>query len=412
MLMKTDLKEMFRALRYRNYRLFFSGQFISLIGTWMQQIAMSWLVYKLTNSAFLLGAIGFMGQMPVFLITPFAGVFADRWNKHKVLVVTQTLSMIQALVLSALVLTHTITLWQIICLQIFLGLINAFDIPVRQSFIVHMVEKKEDLGNAIALNSSMVNGARLVGPSIAGVLIAAVGEGICFLVNGLSYIAVIIALLAMKIPQVKQISSGKKMLQELKGGFKYAFGFMPIRYIILFLGLVSLVGMPYAILMPIFAKDILHGGPHTFGFLMGLAGIGALVGALYLASRKSAFGLEKIIVYGAGIFGCSLIAFSLSKVLWLSMILMLFAGFGMMIQMASSNTLLQTITDDDKRGRVMSFYTMAFMGMAPFGSLLAGWMASVMGAPNTLLIGGIFCIIGALMFSKKLPLFKELVYKV
>ena len=402
----TNLKDIFRSLNYRNYRLFFSGQFISLIGTWMQQIAMSWLVYRLTNSAFLLGAVGFVGQMPAFLMTPFAGVFADRWNRRKVLVITQTLAMIQALILAVLVLTHTVAVWQIVLLQVCLGLVNAFDIPVRQSFVVQMVEKKEDLGNAIALNSSMVNGARLIGPSIAGVLIATVGEGVCFLVNGLSYIAVIIALLAMKIPKINKASRTTKVLEELKGGFKYAFGHAQIRYVIVLLALVSLIGMPYAVLMPIFAREVLAGGPHTFGFLIGLSGVGALIGALYLASLKNAAGLEKVIVTGAAIFGTGLIAFSFSRVLWLSMILMLFVGFGMMVQMAGSNTFLQTIVHDDKRGRIMSFYTMAFMGMAPFGSLLAGWLASIMGAPKTIMAGGILCIVGALLFLRKLKVFK------
>jgi MFS family permease len=399
----------FRALHHRNYRLFFGGQSISLIGTWMQQIAVNWLTFRLTHSAFLLGVVGFTSRIPTFLLASFAGVLADRWNRHRILVVTQTLSMIQALILALLVLTDTIAIWHIISLSLFLGLINALDIPTRQSFVVDMIEKKEDLGNAIALNSSMVNGARLVGPSIAGILIATVGEGICFLLNGLSFFAVIISLLAMKITSEKRETKGTPVWQGLKEGFSYAFGFSPIRSILFILGLISLMGMPYTVLMPIFAREILHGGPHTFGFLMAASGVGAVAGAIYLASRRSVLGLGRIIVIASGIFGFGLITFSLSHVLWLSLLLLVLTGFGMMVQMASSNTILQTIVDDDKRGRVMSFYTMAFMGMAPFGSLLAGSLASQIGAPNTLLIGGASCILGSFMFAKQLPFIRKMV---
>ncbi|MGA2622926.1 MAG: MFS transporter [Bacteroidota bacterium] len=401
------LKLTFRALRFRNYRLFFGGQLISLIGTWMQQIAVTWLVYRLTNSAFLLGAVGFAGQMPIFIVTPFAGVFADRLNRHRILVATQTLSMVQATILAILTLTGNIQIIHIFLLSIFLGLINAFDNPTRQSFVLEMIENKEDLGNAIALNSSMFNSARLLGPSIAGIVIAAIGEGLCFLLNALSFVAVIIALLAMRIAPRERKQESHGVLEGFKEGFNYAFGFAPIKYILLLLALVSVMGMPYAVLMPIFARDILHGGPRTLGFLMGATGMGAVTGAIFLASRKSVAGLSRWIPTAASIFGTGLIAFSFSRSLWLSMGLLYVVGFGMMVQMASSNSILQTISDDDKRGRVMSFYAMAFMGMAPFGSLLAGSLASFIGAPTTLMISGICCIIGATVFAAKLPMLRE-----
>ncbi|OIN96194.1 MFS transporter [Candidatus Desantisbacteria bacterium CG1_02_38_46] len=401
------LKTILRALRYKNYRLFFSGQCISLIGTWMQLVAMSWLVYRLTNSAFLLGVVGFAGQIPAFLLVPFAGVLIDRWNRHRILVITQILSMIQAFVLAFLTMTGIVTFGHIIFLAIFLGLVNAFDMPSRHSFVVDMVEKKEDLGNAIALNSSLVNGARLIGPPIAGVLIAAVGEGMCFLINAISFLAAIISLLSMKITPVEKETRRRNVLQELREGLTYAFSSIPIRYIILFLGLFSLVGMPYTILMPVFAKEILHGGPYTLGLLMGFSGGGALIGAIYLASRKSVRGLVRKIPIAASIFGVGLVVFSLSRILWLSLALMLITGFGMMVQLASSNTVLQTIVDDEKRGRVMSLYVMAFIGMAPFGSLLAGGLASLIGAPNTLLICGGLCILGSILFVRKFPLLRK-----
>jgi MFS family permease len=413
--MKSDesspirLKLIFRALRYRNYRLFFGGQSISLIGTWLTQIATSWLVYRLSNSVLLLGVIGFVSQIPIFLLTPFAGVLVDRWNRHRTLVITQTLSMMQSLALAILTLTGVIEVWHIILLCIFQGLINAFDVPARQAFVVEMVAVKEDLGSAIALNSSMFNSARLLGPSIAGLLIAAFGEGVCFLIDGISYLAVIVALLAMKIKLTKIESQRANVLHGLKEGFTHAFGFVPIRAILLLLGLVGLAGMPYIILMPVFAANVLHGGPHTYGFLMGASGVGAVAGAVYLASRKSVRGLGKIISLASGIFGLGLILFSISRVFWLSLLLMVFTGLGMMMQVASSNTVLQTIVDDDKRGRIMSFYTMAFMGMSPFGSLLAGLLASKIGAPNTLLVCGALCILGAFLFSRSLPRLREMV---
>lgn len=405
----SAVKSTFRALNHRNYRLFFGGQSLSLIGTWMQQIAMTWLVYRLTHSAILLGVVGFTGRVPTFVLAPFAGVLADRWDRHRILMVTQFLAMVQAFVLAFLVLVNQITVGHIVILSVFLGLINSMDTPTRQSFVVDMIEKREDLGNAIALNSSMVNGARLIGPSLAGLLIATVGEGICFLLNGISFFAVLAALMAMKIEPISREEKDRHVLEGLKEGFSYAFGFAPIRSLLLLLALISLMGMPYTVLMPIFAGKILNGGPQTLGFLLGASGVGALSGAVYLASRKTILGLGRVIVVSAGLFGAGLIAFSFSRALWLSLIVMMVTGFGMMVQMASSNTVLQTLVEEDKRGRVMSFFTMAVMGTVPFGNLLSGTLASWIGAPETVMLGGILCILGAILFSRKLPSLRQMV---
>jgi len=392
-----------RALHHKNYRLFFGGQSISLIGTWMQQIAMSWLVYRLTGSALLLGIVSFSSQIPVFLLASIAGVYADRWNRHRMLVATQTLSMIQALILAFLTLYGAIQVWQIIALSVFIGVINAFDMPTRQSFIVQIVDKPDDLGNAIALNSFMFNGARLIGPAVAGILIGLVGEGVCFLINGLSFVGIIIALLAIRVPKRKKAAHTSHLWHDLRDGYSYAFGFAPIRYILLQLGLMSFMGMSYAVLMPIFAKDILHGGPHTLGFLMAASGIGALTGSVYLASRQTILGLGRLIAYASFIFSMGIIAFSFSNILIVSLSMMFFAGFGMIVQIASANTILQSIVEEDKRGRVMSIYTTAIIGMAPIGNLFAGALASWIGAPQTLILSGLFCIIGSLFFIMKLP---------
>lgn len=396
-----------RALKHRNFRLFFSGQLVSLIGTWMQQVAISWLVYRLTDSPFLLGVVVFSGQIPTFLLAPFAGVMADRWNRHRILVVTQTLSMALAFVLSLLVLTSAVQVWHIIAVAACLGVINSFDMPTRQSFFIHMIEKREDLGNAIALNSSIVNSARFLGPTIAGVLIAAAGEGVCILINAISYTAVIAALLMMRIRPEKREAKVQHVFKEFKEGFSYTYGFLPIRSLLFLVSLISLAGSPYSVLMPVFARDILHGGPHTLGFLMGSAGIGALTGTIYLASRSSIRGLGKVIVVATAALSTGIIAFSFSRSVTLSILFIFFAGFGMMVDMASANTILQTIVDDNKRGRVMSFYTMSFMGMAPFGSLMAGYAASRIGAPTTLVIGGSICFAGAILFARNLPKLKE-----
>lgn len=398
----TGLKFALRALQYRNYRLFFGGQSFSLIGTWMQQLALGWLAYDLTNSAFLLGIISFAGMIPTLAVSPLAGVFSDRWNRYHILIATQSLSMLQALLLAVLTLTGTIKYEYIVALAIFLGIVNAFDIPARQSFVIDIVEKKEDLGNAIALNSLMFNGARLIGPSIAGILIGLAGEGTCFLLNSLSYGGILAALAAIKVPR-RESRPATCVLQGLREGFTYAFGFAPIRYILLQLAIISMMGMPYAVLMPVFARDILLGGPGTLGILMACSGTGALVGAIYLAARKSILGLGKWIVYGSSLFGCAIVAFSLSRFVWLSAALMLVSGFGMIIQMASSNTILQTIVEEDKRGRVMSFFALAIMGTSPLGSLFAGYLGEKIGVVYTLIISGFICIAGAMIFAGRLP---------
>jgi MFS family permease len=398
-----------RALRSRNYRLFFTGQTLSLIGTWMTRVATSWLVYRLTNSALLLGLAGFAGQVPAFFLGPLAGVWVDRWDRHRTLVWTQILSMLQSFALAALALAHIITIWEIILLALAQGLINAFDMPARQAFVIQMVERREDLGNAIALNSSMVNATRLIGPALAGVLIAAVGEGYCFLTDGVSYIAVIVSLLLMRIQAPQARAGARRVMAELPEGWRYVASSVPIRSILLLLALSSLVGMPYTVLMPIFASQILHGGAHTLGFLMAATGVGALASAMLLAVRKSVLGLGRMIGLSAAIFGASLIAFSFSRMFWLSMLLLPFTGFGLMQQMAASNTILQTIVDDEKRGRVMAYYAMAFQGMAPFGSLFGGAVAGRIGAPATLAIGGAICLVGSVWFTRLLPTIRDFV---
>jgi MFS family permease len=391
-----------RALRHRNFRLFFGGQTISLIGTWMTRVATSWLVYRLTGSALLLGTVSFAGQIPTFLLAPFAGVWVDRLDRRKVLVGTQALSMAQSLALAALTLSDRITIPLLLVLSIMQGMINAFDMPGRQAFMVQMVEERGDLSNAIAINSSMVNMARLIGPSLAGIVIAASSEGWCFFIDGISYLAVIASLLMMRlhVPMVKRLATST--LTELKAGWTYVSGFVPVRTILLLFAVVSLMGMPFVVLMPIFAARVLHGGPHTLGFLMGAMGVGALISALSLAARKSVRGLVRMIPIAAAVFGLGLIGFGLSRVFWLSMIMVLVAGMGMMQGMAASNTIIQTIVSEDKRGRVMSYYTMAFVGMAPFGSLLAGTLAHAVGAPWTVIANGAAVLLGAAWFATRL----------
>jgi MFS family permease len=401
------LRFMLRALSHRNYRLFFSGQSVSLIGTWITRVATGWLVYRLTGSAVMLGIVGFASQIPTFVLAPFAGVWVDRLDRYRVLVATQVLFMLQSFVLAWLALSGVITVAEIIVLGILRGTVAAFDMPARQAFVVDMVEGRADLGNAIALNSSMVNGARLIGPSVAGVLIAAAGEGWCFFVDGVSYLAVIGSLLLMHVARRERPAQQKHVLAELHDGFRYAFGFTPIRAVLLLLALVSLMGMPYTVLMPIFAVRILHGGPHALGFLMAATGVGALGGAIYLASRSSVLGLGRVIPTAAALFGAGLIAFSFSRNLELSLVLLVVAGAGFMVQMASSNTIIQTIVREEMRGRVMAFYAMAFFGTTPFGSLLAGTLASRIGAPHTLLLGGIACIIGGVVFARQLPRLRQ-----
>jgi MFS family permease len=397
-----------RALRHRNFRLFFTGQSISLIGTWMTRVATSWLVYRLTGSALLLGTVSFAGQIPTFLLAPFAGVLVDRLNRRNLLVWTQVLAGIQSLAMAALTVAKVITVHEIIALSACQGVINAFDMPGRQSFLVQMVSDdtgkpdKQDLGNAIALNSSMVNLARLIGPALAGIVIAAVGEGYCFTIDGLSYIAVVISLLMMRIPPLTIKRAATSMFEQLHEGWSYVAHFQPVRTILTLFALLSLMGMPFMVLMPIFASQVFQGGPHTLGYLMGASGVGALISALSLALRKSVRGLTTMIQIAAVMFGSGLILFGLSHHLVLSLFLMLIVGFGMMQGLAASNTIIQTLVPEDKRGRVMSYYTMAFVGMAPFGSLLAGVLAHKFGAPHAVIITGSFCLIGAAWFTTQL----------
>ena len=398
-----------RALRHRNYRLFFGGQGISLIGTWMTRVATGWLVYRLTGSAFLLGLVSFAGQIPILFLGPFAGVWVDRLNRRRVLIITQILSMLQSFALAILALMGIITVTEVILLNLFQGAVNAFDMPARQAFLVEMVEDQQDLGNAIALNSSLVNAARLIGPSIAGMLIAVVGEGYCFLIDGISYLAVIASLFAMVVAVQSTTRAHESVLAELREGWDYVRGFRPISSILLLLTVISLVGMPYTALMPIFAGRILRGGAHTLGFLMGAVGVGALIGAVRLAARTTVLGLGRVLPMTAAGFGASLIAFAASRQLWLSLLLLVVTGFCFMQQMASSNTILQTIVENKKRGRVMSFYSISFQGIAPFGSLIAGAAASRIGAPYTLMIGGAICVAGAALFALQLPAIRKLI---
>ena len=400
---------MLRALQHRNFRLFFFGQGLSLIGTWMQQVATIWLVYRLSNSAFLLGLVGFCSQIPSFFLVPLAGVFTDRWNLHRTILLTQSLAMCQAIILAVLTLTGTVAVWHILALSICAGLVIAFDIPARQAFLIQMVEGRENLTNAIGLNSSMFNGARLVGPAIAGFLIAAVGEGVCFLLNALSFVAVLAALLAMRLPTQVPGKPPQRVLHELIEGFRYAFDFLPIREILLLLALVNMAAMPLTVLLPVFATSVLHGGPDTLGLLTAAMGLGALLGALRVAYRKSVLGLGRQIAWASSIVGLSLIAFSCSHVLWLSLLLLATCGFSVLLETAASNTILQTIVDDDKRGRVMSFYAMAFLGAAPLGSLLAGSLASRLGVAHVVQLAGTMCIMGSMVFAWRLPALRNVI---
>ncbi|MEH1906973.1 MFS transporter [Nostoc sp.] len=396
-------KPLLPALKSKNYQLFFAGQGISLIGTWMTQLATIWLVYDLTNSPLMLGVVGFSSQIPSFFLAPFGGVFVDRFSRYRTLISTQVLAMIQSLTLAVLALTGVIEVWHIIALSLFQGFINALDAPARQAFVPELVEHREDLANAIAINSTMINGARLIGPAIGGLLIARVGTGYCFLIDGLSYIAVIVALLAMQVKPWKNVVPDGNPLQKVKEGFVYAFSFPPIRSVLLLSALVSLMGLQNTILVPVIAEQVLKGGAETLGFLMAASGVGALTGGIYLATRQTILGIGKLIALAPAILGIGLIAFSFSRFLPLSLFTMLFVGLGTILQIAASNTFLQTIVEDDKRGRLMSLYTMSFLGMIPVGNLLGGLLANYIGASNTLIIDGIACIIGSIVFSRQLP---------
>jgi MFS family permease len=379
---------------------------MSLIGTWMQQIAMSWLVYRLTGSPALLGLIGFVTMAPMFFVTSVAGVFVDRWNRRRLLLLTNLFAMIQAAILGVLTLTGHIAVWHIFVLGFCLGFVNAFDMPTRQSFVIDMVEGKEDLNNAIALNSAMFNGARLVGPALAGLTVAAFGEGVCFLINSLSFLAIILALLAMKIkPRAEKAAN--RPFEGFKEGYRYVFGFLPVRYCILLLALMNLIGMQYSTLMPVFAKDVLHGGAHTLGFLVSASGIGALLSAFYFASRRSVVGLERFAAIAPGLFGCSNMVFSFSRSVTLSLFTMVVSGVGMMTALLTCNTIIQIVVEEDKRGRVMSFHAMASVGTMPFGSLIAGIVAAHLGAPHAVLISAGCCVVGSFFFARKVPLLRS-----
>lgn len=398
---------MLRALRHRNYRLFFAGQSISLIGTWMTNLASTWLLWRLTGSAEMLGLLGFAAQVPTFVFASIAGVWVDRLNRHRLLIATQTLAMVQAFTMAALTLTGAIQIWEIFALQLTLGLINAFDMPARQAVLVDLIDDRGDLSNAVALNSSMVNAARLIGPSIAGVIIAWVGEGWCFFADGVSYIAVITSLVLMTVAVRPHPAVRKRVLHDLRDGFHYAYHSQPIRVILLLVALIGLAGLPYRVLMPVIAERTLGGGAHTLGFLMAAMGAGALAGALYLASRRSVLGLGRLIPLAAGTFGLALAGVGLSHTLWLSMLMMVIMGLGFMVHLAASNTLIQTLVREEMRGRVMALYLMAFMGMATFGSLLSGVVAELIGASLTLVGGGVVCLAGAVWFRLKLPALRE-----
>jgi MFS family permease len=393
----------FRSLKHRNYRLFFAGQSVSLIGTWMQRIALPWLVYSMTGSALLLGIVALASYMPTFLIAPFAGAIIDRWDRYKVLVITQVLFMVQAFSMAALYFAGAAEVWNVLLLTVVMGTINAFDLPARHSFVIDMVEGTADLNNAIALNSTMFNAARLVGPSIAGIVILVSNEGVCFLVNGASFLFVIASLLLMRVERKEALKAKQGVLSGIGEGFSYAFGYAPVREVILLLALMNLMGVPYIILLPVFASGVLGGGSSVYGFLMGATGVGALAATLYLASRRTPVGLIRAIALSSGLFGLSLVLFSITRTLQVSLALVFMVGFWMMLNNTSTNTVLQTITDEDKRARVMSFYAMAMMGATPIGSLLLGAMADAMGAPLALAVGGIACVAGGLAFAWRLP---------
>jgi MFS family permease len=392
----------FRALRHRNFQLFFAGQLISLIGTWMQSVAQSWLVYRLTGSPALLGLASFAGQIPIFILSPIAGYTADRHNRHRVVIATQCSSMVLALILAALTLTNRIQIWELFVLASLLGVVNAFDIPARQSFLVEMVGR-QDLMNAIALNSSMFNGARIVGPAIAGILVAQIGEGWCFFANGISYIAVIGGLLLMRVNPFRRASATLSAWETIREGFSYVWLTIPIRAIVQLIAIVSFAGMPYTVLMPIFADRILHAGAQGLGLLMGATGLGALGGALLLASRTGLRGFTLWIPVAAAVFAVSLAGFAASNQMWLSCAMLLIAGFAVMIQVGVSNTLIQSMVPDHLRGRAMSVYSMMYLGIGPFGAMVAGFSADAFGARFTILAGALVCLVVSGVFALQIP---------
>jgi MFS family permease len=400
---------MLRAFRYRNFRLYFSGQSISLIGTWVQQVALSWTIYDRTHSSFLLGLVSFAGQLPLFILTPFAGVLVDRFSRHRIIIVTQSLALLQAFLLALVVSTGMLQVWNLITLSVFAGSVLAVDLTARQAFIVDMVGSGDDLPNAVALNAFVINGGRMLGPAIAGLLLTIVSPAICFYANAISYVPVIAALIAMRVKEHKTPPPNSSAIEDLVEGIRYAAGFPPIWTVLVVVGVVSLAGLPYAVLMPVMAAEVLHGNAHTLGWLMTAPGIGALGATLYLASRKSILGAGFRIACGAILFSAGLIGLGLSHSLAVALVTLAFVGLGMIVQLATSNTVLQTIVDDDKRGRVMSLYTTAVMGMAPFGSLLGGAVAHQIGVQLTLICGGVICLGGAVLFALRIPVLRPMV---
>ena len=394
---------LWRSLRHRNYKLYLAAQLVSVCGTWMQQVAQSWLIYRLTGSATLLGVVGFASQIPIFGLGPIGGVLTDRYSPHRIVLWTQTAALIQALLLATLTLTGWVQPIHIILLGVVLGIVNALDMPARQSLVNQLVGI-EDLSNAIALNSSMINAARIVGPGIAGVVVAQFGEGVCFMINSVSYLVVISALLAMHISKGMRGSLEHVSLRRsLAEGVNYALSISPIRHLLLLMGLVGFMGMPYITLMPVFAGAIHGGGASALGLMMGAIGIGALLGSLFLARRSRILGLGRIIVAAALTFGAGLILFSFSSVFALSLMILGVVGCAWMVLVAGCNTGLQSLADDAMRGRVMSLFSMMLIGMAPFGSLIAGWSADRIGAPWVIAIGGFFCAVAGIIFARQLP---------
>lgn len=399
-------KNIIKALYNRNYQIFFAGQGLSIIGTWMQNIALSWLIYRLTDSAFMLGLVAFVGQIPNFVLSPFAGVWVDRWGKRSVLVATQVFSLIQASLLAWLTLTDRIDVNYILYLSLFLGCISAFDLPARNAITVEMMDSQEERQNAIALNSVTYNLARLLGPSAAGILIPVIGEGYCFLLNVASYFISIISLIALRLRPIVAEKGTANMLEHFQEGYAYTFKQLPLRNILLLLGIISLTAMPYTVLLPVFVSQNLGASVGTLGFLMAVSGCGSLLGAIGIAGRSEFQGLEKLLVVAASLIGGGLISFLLPGGVWFAAVVMFVLGVGFLIQVVGSNTLLQCMVDDSMRGRVMSFYTMILMGIGPFGSLLAGFLASQIGVIYTLVLGGVCSLAGAAYFARHLSVFR------
>lgn len=406
MSLRDSVAQTLRSLRYRNYRIYFIGQGLSLVGTWMQQVAMAWLVYRMTGSAWWLGIVGFAGRIPVLPLAPIGGVVADRFSRKRILYITNSVAAAQAALLGVLVMTGTVEVWHVIVLAMLLGTIDAFDIPARQSWFVHMIDDPEDVGNAIALNSTIFNAARLIGPSIAGVAIAATGEGPVFLLNALTYSAMLFALMRIQVVSEPRPDRSQNVLANLLEGFDWAWRFTPVRDVLVLMTLVSFLAVPFAVLMPVFATEILGGGPETLGFLLAAQGVGALIAALFMAYRSGMRGLGRLIAFAAAVFGVGLIGFGLSRSIWLSLPLLALAGFGLMLQTASSNTFLQMIVGDALRGRIMSLYTLAFVGTLPLGSLFAGWLAERIGAALTVAMGGAATLVAAAVFTRRLPVLR------